>query len=89
MTVRYEYSAEAGKEALKREHPRGYDLVRAIERDLSADPITRASLIQAPNMYLQIFTPETTPPVEIKVVYRISSGDPPQVLITKIQAKRL
>jgi hypothetical protein len=89
MSVRYEYTADAGKEALKHEHPRGYDLVRAIEHDLSADPLTRANLIQPPNLYLQIYTPETAPPVEIMVTYRVSSGDPPQVLITKIKAQLL
>lgn len=73
MLVIYDTLPENDKERLKREHPRGCDLVRAIECALSRAPLTGAIEVRA-KRYAQIFTPEIEPRIEVRVSYLVGDG---------------
>lgn len=70
MQIVYDPLPEAEKEAFKRFHSRGYEIVRAIETDLSHDPLTRAAKLTA-GRYSQIFIPEINPPLEVRISYLV------------------
>jgi len=58
MLVRYDPLPGAEKERLKKEHPRGVELIAALERDLSSGKLDGwAVLVKKPNRYSIVYTP--------------------------------
>lgn len=73
MQVSYEPLPEKQRDAFCQMYPRGWDIVQAIELDLSRDPISRARKL--PNgRYAQVFTPPVPPPVEIRLAYLVGNN---------------
>lgn len=81
MLVQYTAIASAVKNAFIKNHPRGDVIMQAIEVDLHRDPYTRGIVIKA-NTYMQVFTPEVTPTVEIHIVYLLTEE---KLLVTKMK----
>ena len=68
MQVVYDPLPQKNRESLCQCHPRGYELVLAIETDLSRDPETRAQKL-ANGRLAQVYTPPVLPRVRILVSY--------------------
>lgn len=80
MQVVYDPKPQRDRDELCRCHPRGHDLVMAIETDLSRDPLTRAQSLENGRL-AQVYTPPVEPKVEILVSYLAGST----VLIKKFK----
>jgi hypothetical protein len=65
---------------------RASEIIEAIQLVLAKAPFEKTNLIRRPNTYLKIFTPEISPPVEIRVKYIASDENDKKVLITGFQA---
>lgn len=70
MQVVYDPLPEAQRENLCRFHPRGQEIISAIEIDLSRDPLSRASKL-AGGRYAQVYVPNVVPFVEIRIAYLV------------------
>lgn len=70
MQILYSPIANKQKNQFVRDCIRGHEIVLAIEKDLSHDPIGRAINLKE-NLYAQIFTPEINPQVEIRLSYLV------------------
>lgn len=70
MQIVYDLLPEREKAQFTREHPRGWEILRGIESDLSRDPYTRATVL-GDGRFAQIFSPEIAPPIEVRVAYLV------------------
>ena len=76
MSVQYGPNASSEKECLKRDHPRGPELVAAFERDLSSGKLIGwAALVAKPNRYAIVYTPPISPDIEIRVSFLLDNNE--------------
>jgi len=93
MAVAYNPLPNSAKERLKNSHPRGVELVKGIVRDLTAVNESnvgndkRFTLVQKPNKYSIVYTPEIDPPIEVQVTFIL--GDDGDVLVTVFRVKEI
>ena len=88
MPVLYDPVPSAEKERMKKEHPRGLEIIEAIERDLSFGNLDEwATLVKKPNRYAIVYTPEVSPPIEIRISFLLADGGKVLIKVFRVTAQ--